>query len=130
MATGETWDRCRAKCALKKDATGCVGIEGQWNRGCYVHTSKAIDRGNGGSKHLCAIAKSQYERLTKTRPTTDSRGNRVIVPASCVFPFSYDRTGITYNTCTFDDANATRAWCSNVAEYKSGSGLWSYCDKA
>jgi hypothetical protein len=127
VTTGKTWDNCRAKCALKKNATGCEAIWNQSNAGCYVHFSKAVDRGNNRKNHFCTIAKSQYKRLTKTRPTTDSEGNKVITPEKCVFPFSY--RGITYTTCRKPESS--KAWCSVVPAYKSGMGSrnWYYCEK-
>eukprot|EP00299_Pterocystis_sp_00344_P013807 c6803_g1_i1.p1 GENE.c6803_g1_i1~~c6803_g1_i1.p1 ORF type:complete len:366 (+),score=69.25 c6803_g1_i1:37-1134(+) len=47
---------CAAKCAAYAGATGCEVIWGQDNRGCYVHTSTAIARGNNVANHNCWVS--------------------------------------------------------------------------
>jgi hypothetical protein len=47
----QCWDRC----ASYPGVTGCETIWDQGNRGCYVHTSTAIMRGNGVARHYCAL---------------------------------------------------------------------------
>ena len=42
---------CLAACLKHGGATGCEIIWDQSNRGCYIHTSRAIDHGNGDGYH-------------------------------------------------------------------------------
>ena len=53
--TEEQVKQCWAKCAAYPGVTGCETIWNQGNRGCYVHTSNAIVRGNGVKNHYCAL---------------------------------------------------------------------------
>jgi len=46
---------CWAECAKHQGVTACEAIWDQGNKGCYVHESTEIIRGNGVQRHYCAL---------------------------------------------------------------------------
>jgi len=52
--TTPTRYNCLQLCLKTPGLTGCEGIWGQSNRGCYAHT-KSVSRGNGAARHVCWI---------------------------------------------------------------------------
>ena len=55
VQTDDEVQACWEKCAAVSGVTGCEAIWNQGNRGCYVHKSTAIIRGNGVNQHYCAL---------------------------------------------------------------------------
>ena len=52
---------CLELCGAYAGATGCETIWGQGNRGCYVHTSHEIAKGNGQARHSCWLATGKFK---------------------------------------------------------------------
>lgn len=53
--TKEQRQECRRLCALEEKVTACELVWDQGNRGCYVHTSDAVDHGNKRDNHACYV---------------------------------------------------------------------------
>jgi hypothetical protein len=62
--------RCVRKCLAHSGGgatvTGCEAIWNQRNRGCYVHTSRAITHGNKVNRHTCWLVKQSSSSGTGT----------------------------------------------------------------
>ena len=65
---------CLELCGAYAGATGCEAIWGQGNRGCYVHTSHEIAKGNGQARHSCWLATGKFKAATEGGAAEASEG--------------------------------------------------------